>query len=401
MHVVRMRLKPDPHLCYVASFTIAMAVYLLGWSDLYPSLTIPLLGFLVATFIIHFWLSRRFQKRPAETSYPDPAKRSPVYITAFIYVLWLAEFMYEGGVPLFKILLDIPYNYRLFGIPSLHVFVVTFSSFYTVYLFQLYLSRKSKLILLLYALNLVAAVLIYSRAMLFFNLTSSLFLYLNYKGGFSIRQVLSAGATVIVLLFFFGVLGSLRVSRLAGEPYGNENFLATGRATDAFKKSFIPAEYFWSYIYISSPLANLQQNINLQTPDPPTIGNIAKLINSEILPDFASKRIQKLLNLTVQTDSRIPGPFNVSTVYSRAYSYAGWTGLVLTAAFLLTFPIVFTRILPLSSRFFLPAGSILCTMYFFSVYDNTFRFTGLSLQLAYPLLLYWVDRKYSRLPRVF
>lgn len=378
-----------------------MAVYMLGWSDLYPTLRASLVIFLVLTFILHLWMSRRFQKRAIVINAPDPAERSPVYVTAFIYFLWSMEFMYEGGVPLFKILFNIPYDYRLFGIPSLHVFVVTFSSFYTVYLFQLYLSRRTRLLLLLFALNMLAAILIYSRAMLFFNLAASMFLYLNYKGGFTIRQAIISGAIAIVLFYLFGVLGSLRVSRIAGKPYSNESFLDTGRATGEFRNSVIPPEYFWTYVYISSPLANLQQNIDVGTPGAPAAASIAQLINSEIFPDFISKRINALMGLRTVVDSRIPGPFNVSTVYSRAYSYAGWTGLVLMALFIVVFPIVFIRVLPPSSKFFLPGWGILCTIYFFSVYDNTFRFTGLSFQLVYPVLLHWLDKKDVRLRTVF
>lgn len=241
------RFKPDPHNCYVISFGTALAVYVLGWSSLYPDLQPALIVFLIATFVMHLWFSRRVQKNTTITSpQPDPAERSPLYATLFIYFLWLLEFAYEGGVPLFKILLDIPYNYRMFGIPSVHVFVVTFSSFYTIYLFQLYLARRTRVLLLLFLVNLLAAVLIYSRAMLFFNMTACLMLYLTHKGGFELRQIAGAVVVVLALLFVFGALGSLRVSRIAGQPYNNDNFMTTGQATDAFRNSILPKEYFWA-----------------------------------------------------------------------------------------------------------------------------------------------------------
>jgi len=396
------RFKPDPYSCYVISFGIATVVYLPGWSGLYPPLQSALIALLISTIAIHFWLSRRLQKKmTAVPRAPDPSDNSPVYVTGFIYVLWVAEFVYEGGVPLFKIIFDIPYNYRLFGIPSLHVFVVTFSSFYTIYLLQLYLARRTRMLLLLYCVNLVAAVLIYSRAMLFLNLWGSLVVYLTCTGGLTRRQAITGVAGVLVLLYGFGVLGSLRVSRIAGQPYNNENFLQTGDATESFRTSIIPDEYFWAYMYISSPLANFTQNIRLQKPDPPTPTNLAALINGEILPDFLSKRIAKFLDLRPRTESRIPGPFNVSTIYSRAYSYAGWTGILLLAGFLISFPVAFVKILPYNSRFFLTGWAILCAMYFFSMYDNPFRFTGLSFQLFYPVALHWIDKKWKRLPGVF
>src|SRR5207253_7829270 len=106
-------------------------------------------------------------------------KINPRMITALIYLCWLADFIYEGGVPLFKVLFNQPYDYKLFGVPSLHVFAVTFSSFYCIYLFFLFLVIKNKIFLWLYGINMFAAILIYSRSMLFFNLASTFFLFLN------------------------------------------------------------------------------------------------------------------------------------------------------------------------------------------------------------------------------
>ena len=384
----------NPYFCYAVAFAAALLTYLLGWSDLYPPLSLTLLFFILVTVIIHVFLGIRFfgkkiiifKKIQTENHF------APLLVTIFLYVLWCSEFLYEGGVPLIKILLKQPYNYRIFGIPSLHVFVVTFSSFYTVYLFQLFLSHKSKKILLLYLINLLAALLIYSRAMFFFNLTSSLFIYLIFLKSISLRKVAFISLLLVPLFFLFGLLGSLRVSREAKEPYNNENFMNIGKAKNDFKQSGIPKEYFWAYIYISSPLANLQQNINGYPIELLSIRNFAEMFNSEVLPDFLSKRINRLFSLEQYKEKTIPGPFNVSTVYSRSYSYAGWWGMIITALVVISIPLLFLKILPPSSNFFLCGWAILCTMYFFLMYDNTLRFTGLSFQLAYPVLFNWVSK---------
>lgn len=63
--------------------------------------------------------------------------------------------------------------------------------------------------------------------------------------------------------------------------------------------------------------------------------------------------------------------------------------MIIIAFVVILFPWLFLKLLPPSSNFFLSGWAILCTMYFFLVYDNTLRFTGLSFQLAYPLLLHW------------
>lgn len=388
----------NPFFAYLFSFGVALLVYLLGWSELYPSLTIGLVSFLFITFLIHFILGRDLRKREQITFKPlQKNERSPLFITLFIYLLWTMEFFYEGGIPLLKIILKQPYNYRLFGIPSLHVFAVTFSSFYTIYLFQLFLSNKSKRILSLYSLNLIAAILIYNRGMLIFNLISSCFLYLTFLEKISLKKFTILAFLVIPFLFLFGLLGSFRSSREAKEPYNNENFMEIGKASPEFKESIVPKEYFWAYIYISSPLANLQKNINEYPLQPVSFQNLAEMINSELLPDFLSKRITRFFQLEQPVDKRIPGPFNASTVYSQSYSYAGWTGMLSMTLVVISIPLLFLKLLPPTSVFFLSGWVILCTMYLFLAFDNTIKFTGLSFQLAYPLLLHWANKtKWAR-----
>jgi hypothetical protein len=325
----------------------------------------------------------------------------PLTVTLFIYVLWSVEFIHAGGIPLLKILLGQSYDYRMFGVPSLHVFVVTFSSFYTIYLFHLYLSCKSIPLLTLYFLNLMAAILIYNRGMMLFNLSATVFLYCIYKDRITLKQFAAGGVSAIIILFFFGVLGSLRVSREAKAPYTNEFFLETGQASESFRQSIIPKEFFWTYIYVSSPLANLQHNINTHPVPPVTLARTGELVNNEIFMDFISKRVNSFFNLEPVHDNRIPGPFNASTVYSRAYSYLGWTGMLLMTFTLIVLPLLYFKILPAGSPFFLTGAVILCTMYLFLAFDNTLRFTGLSFQLVYPVLLHYGILKFRGLQKIF
>jgi len=64
---------------------------------------------------------------------------------------------------------------------------------------------------------------------------------------------------VVCLLYLFGVLGTLRQSRAAHTGYDNTLILKSGKASEAFTHSPIPNEFFWAYVYMASPLANLQQ----------------------------------------------------------------------------------------------------------------------------------------------
>jgi len=299
------------------------------------------------------------------------------------------EFVYEGGIPLVKILLRQPYNYRFFGVPSLHVFNVTFASFFTIFLFHLYLSSHKNKYLILSLINWAAAILIYSRAMFIFILVAAFFVYLA-SGSIKIKFILWTPLVGIMILYFFGILGNVRESFEAKSKYNPALFLETGGATDQFRSSWVPKEFFWGYIYISSPLANLQTNINTRhVSDKPSV--LYQHVNNEIAFDFISKRINRLLGWEREGENTITGPFNVSTVYSRSFSYQGWIGIFIMAAFVLVFPWFYCWLLPQGS-FTLTGIAILNTMYLFLVYDNTIRFTGLGFQLIYPVILPFCEK---------
>jgi hypothetical protein len=380
----------SPFLFYAVSFVGVMLIYLLGWSELYPKLSSPLIVFLLISIVANVIAHLKLRAIPFKKL--EKEKLPPIATTVFIYILWTVDFIYEGGIPLIKILFHLPYNYRLFGVPSLHVFIVTFSSFFTVYLFHLYVSKRTTLLLILYLINLAAALLIYSRAMLFFNITGSIIVYLMSLRKLPYVKMALIVASLIPLLFLFGVLGSLRVSREAHEQYNNENFMNTGKASEAFRQSIIPKEFFWTYVYVSSSLANLQLNINDHEKSVVSFTSLFWTGVYECLPDFITKRIHTLRDTNPPKEYRIGHSFNVSTVYSRAYCYSNWTGMILMGVFMLTVPVIFLKLIDSDSDFFVTGWAILCTMYLFTSYDNTFRFTGLSLQLAYPVLFYFAEK---------
>jgi hypothetical protein len=391
----------NPYYCYALSFLFALMLYPLRWSLLYPSLSFALAAFLVITILFHIAIGLWFQKKRFVRFNALRYDEVTVHIasTIFIYLLWVADFAYEGGIPLIKILLKQPYNYRLFGLPSIHVFIVTFSSFYTVYLAHVFLSHRNKTILILYVINLLAAILIYNRGMFAFNLSASFFLFLISLTKTPPWLVIGSPLAIVLLLYFFGVLGTLRESREAGTRYDNGIFLSIGQASDTFRASSVPKEYFWSYVYITSPIANLQQNVNEFKPRPFSMSRLGGMINNELLMDFISKRVNTLTHHEPEKDYRIGGPFNVSTVYSRSYSYLAWTGLILMACVVIGIPLAYKLLLPQNSPFYLTGMCILCTMYLFLAFDNTIRFTGLSFQLVYPLIFSFALKKIPALQK--
>jgi hypothetical protein len=102
--------------------------------------------------------------------------------------------------------------------------------------------------------------------------------------------------------------------------------------------------------------------------------------------------MNRLAGVERATENTIPRrPFNVSTVYSRSFSYQGWIGMFIIGGFVLLIPLVYAKFLPVNS-YQLTGIAVLNTMYLFLFYDNTIRFTGLGLQLVYPFLLPLAER---------
>lgn len=376
----------NPHICYAVSWLVALLVYSMGWSILYPSLDVTLIIFIVVTLIVHviLWKRVKVSERHTQKSFSEP-KIDSLFVTVFIYVLLIVDFVFGGGIPLFKLILNIPFDYRLFGTPVLHVFVVSFGSFYTVYLFHFYLTSKKKKYLYLFLLNLSIAILICSRAMLIFNLTAAAVLYLNSLQRLPLRLVFYSVPAIVVILFLFGVVGTRRASFELNQSYNTNLFLENGEASPSFRKSSVPSEFFWSYFYISSPLANLQLNIRHFKVPSLSWKRSLEFFNNEILFESISKRLNALLKIHRESEFRVKSHFNASTIYSVSYSYLGWLGMVIMALYLIAFPIFYERMTSLTSCQSV-GNAIICCCYLFLAYDNTLRLMGLGFQLIYPLV---------------
>jgi hypothetical protein len=193
------------------------------------------------------------------------------------------------------------------------------------------------------------------------------------------------------VLFVFGVLGNIRETHEHEVADGNAFFLETGRASESFRNSIVPNEYFWTYAYLTSPLANLQRNINLADKHPVGFRRLGDMVVSEWVFDFIAKRLFRA-GVLIDPGEHTIHPFNVSTVYSRSYSYQGWFGMAATGLFILILPWVYLQIIGPSSPYLLIGLGTICTIYLFMMYDNTLRTTGIAFQIVYPLFFTWKDK---------
>jgi hypothetical protein len=376
------------------SFLAVLVSYFFGWSKLFPELEFSLLVFLITSIIVAVIIGRSFYQRNIISFNKIKFSNKVEWVTYAIWFGYVAEFIYHRNFPLLAVFTKIPLSYHEFGIPTFHVFLVTFNSFFSIYLFQMILSetRKRKYLIIFYISTLVPSLLIMNRGMLVMILISCLFVYLiKYQRQITIRKIAGLLAIGLLGLYLFGVAGNVRVNnsyQTNTSLFSNDLFMQIGGATTEFKQSLIPKEYFWGYIYLASPLANLQETINeYEFKEDINIPDSLKLTITQMLPDFISKRIVSLYDFEIPNGKQITQELNVSTAFTQPFVILGWVGIVLFTLFIFTFAFFYILLLKkLNSEFFVIGVAIINTMFLFNTFTNMFSFTGLSFQLVYPLL---------------
>ena len=386
--MILLRLLRNPFYVYIISFLLVFLVYSLRWSHLYPPLSFGMYLFLTGTFLIAALFGYVFQKNNY-IGFKKLGNNLDFRVFIFVLIIWIGhaiEFIYFKQIPLLKLLSgENVIDYRDFGIKSFHVFLISFNSFAIVYVFHYYVSTRRRKILFYYIITLIPSLLIINRGMFLIGIISSLFVYLFSLNKFlKFRQIIVMSISVLVILYLFGYIGNLRSAD------GDPNYLAKeSKATNKFMASKIPKEYYWTYLYAASPLANFQNNIN-KTRD--VNYNFFDLIIFETFPDVLSKRIAVVLNREKLGHHQIVSWLTVGSVYSKSYSYAKWFGPVIIFFYLIWVIILSIGLVPKKSSYHITVVAILLTMVFMNTFDNMLVFSGMILQLVYPVTLAFFEK---------
>jgi oligosaccharide repeat unit polymerase len=372
-----------PFVIYILSFGGVLAVYQLGWSQLYPSLSIGMLAFFGLTFLVAAALAIAVFHDVEDVGNHQPGLISP-YILVLLVCLYIADFAYSGDVPLLSLLAG-NYKYGSFpGIPTVHVFAVTFSGAFATIRFADFLyegggRRWRYLFESLIPLTYFA--LLNYRGALVLALISWAFIYIIRRGRLGPVPFLSIVTLAMIGLYLFGAFGDVRTG-------GIEKL---GKPTSSFAQSGVPRTYFWGYIYFTSPLANFQYTVDTADPEF-KLRDSLEFVPAELLPDFLSNRILPLLGAERRATPEIGPGLNVATIYARSYLYFGWIGVFMMFCWLIACILLYLRLI-LKSAYGVPSLALLNTLIFFCTFDNMIAQSFLALQLIWPLLLPLLSRR--------
>lgn len=372
------KLISNPNFIYIAAFIVPFLFYTLGWSNLYPKLRVNLFIFYLFTFIVCGILGTiiLYVKPFTYTAIPVSNKNKTTIVT--IFFLYLIEILYSRNIPLFSLFTGtFNYDESNFGIPVLHTFLISFNSFYCLYIFHQYISNQKKSLLYLFLITLLPFVFLINRSSIISVILGSFIIFLIGRQKISVKMAVRSFIGTIVVLYLFGYLGNLR------SGHGDSTYIPrSSEATEAFLNGPVPNEFYWSYLYIASPVANLQNNIdNTIAPG----GTFKQLIINECLPNFFTKFLPFL---------QVPGigfyqinPFlNVGTTYVYSFSYAKWRGILFFFIYFIILVNLYYLLLLKSYTYKVTGLAILFNIIIFANFHNTISYSASSIQLLYPVL---------------
>ena len=373
----------NPNYLYVITFMFPFVIYSLQWSTLYPPLSASLLLFYLGSFIIYLltgYLSNRLKpfyfNRISKSSYNT-------LFVSIILALYLGEIILFRKIPLFGLLRgDFTYGDQ-FGIPVIHTILVSFNSFYAVYLFHQYISKKNKVLLLQFLLLLLPYILLVYRSNIMGLFVSCFFIFL-LNNRITYKIIFTSIVAILLLFYGFGFLGNLRSGQ------GDSTYIARASgATDQFLESFVPKEYYWTYLYVASPVANLQNNINMTKQDE---GGWKVLVLNECFPDFMIKFLP-FLHREEKSFYQINSFLNVGTIYVYSFSFLRWKGMMFMFFYFLIFINAYYWVLYRSTRFRVVGMALLFNLIIFANFHNTISYSASSLQLLYPVVFSFLQAK--------
>lgn len=318
---------------YSAIWTFILILYSFDISDYNIKLNNQLLMFFIVTITISLILGIIFRKNFKFTYNSNVPKRlnKKVWIIVIGYII---EFLYAGYIPLISIAFTNTAIYEEFpGIPIFHVILNGITSFYAIKIFYYAICNKErrKELLKLYIILISMFLLMYYRSMIIINLFMALLLcikYLQDNKKIKLKHYVMTLIFVLLLCYAYGGIGNIR----DGYKWNDNTYIEELGLYTKFPK-FIPKQYMWAYSYLTTPLSNLNYNVNNNE-----VNNNGIVLVSNIIPDFITKR----LNITRTNNETIliRTYFNATTGWTSIYLCSGIEGMYLIYFYIVSLTIV-------------------------------------------------------------
>lgn len=371
----------NPYYTYAFAFVAVLTIYLLGWSNLYPELRLELVAFILCSAVISVLVGLVLNAKIVQKRSFDPVK-IPGFVYTLIVVGYVVEFVYAGSIPLLYVLYSgdcEEFFYKDFGIPFFHVFLIAVSRYtlacaaYNRFCVGSSRTIDSLFIVVVLSMDLLSG----SRGTCIIGILILLFAYFLSGEKASRKRVVLGFLVFVLAAYGFGLIGQFR-SAHGDETYANEILGISPR----FENSKLPSPYLWLYVYLTSPLANLQYTM-IHNPD--VKYNITELIVFHMTNASISKRIMPDGGRSNQ-DVRIANYLTVGTIYFGPFNRFGWYGIFFAYFYLILFIVVHLVLFSFAGKHFVPAISVLNTLVLLCVFSDMLS-DGIALTLLIPVAI--------------
>ncbi len=367
----------NPFFYYGVSFCFVFILYLFKWSNLYLPISFSLTFFIFTTVFISFIFCLFYNKIISfkKENLIDKVEKRKVYILLFLLSMSLiAEFLYHGLVPIYLVVKGVNYDYTQFGIPVFHVFLLSYVTLLGVIYFYRFLVYGDKYYLSIFLFSLVFCFLIVNRGSLIFIFLAALIGYASHNFNFS--KILKILLSIFCIIFVFGILGNLRMSSSGYQE--KDIILKIGQASDSYLNLNLPSGTFWTYLYLTSPYGNLENEVAKREYNYKY--DFDNYIIFEFIPDFISKRIG-----TQNTSSNLlTEELNVNTMYGGSIKKMGFIGAFGIFIWYILSIMITAKLV--NKNFFIPAMILLSTLSIMLVFSNVLIFSGFIFQFLILIL---------------
>ncbi len=389
----------NPFFLNGATWVLVYLVYQLQWSNLCPKLSDGLQIFLLSTVLISFVIGFIIWKRNSIRFHLlDKVSMKPLLAWSLIlYLLLGVEILAQGGFPLLSYMSgSMTVNYKEFGLPVVHVIVVNGFSCLILFIYYSYISlrghsRRDRIcrfrLISLLCVDMLAFVVMFNRGALLACL-AGIFIMMLAVSRHVWWLMVKLVAIGLLVLFAFGYMGNIRFGKNKMDM-----ILKVGGITEQFRKSSIPNEFAWGYIYIATPLANTQNTINRSRGVSGDSEDLQNLVANEFMPEIFSKRFGEERGKKMHKATLIEKNLTASSIYGRGYSYFGWGSFWMIFGFLVLFVVVNMKIIPQQSKYYLPMIVTLDIIVVMNLFENMLVFMGLVPQVAVWIAFYLIGRK--------
>lgn len=369
----------SPFLYGAVAWTIVLVCYNFYWSDLLPQLSPEVFLFFV-WFIFTLFLLFYFSRKLDFSFFIDFKKELKKCKTAFFlcFFMFVIEAVAAKGFPLLNIINgNFTYSYKTrFGLPVVHVVLNAVSLMYIAKSWTIYKFTKQKKFMIWAFVFFFPGVLTFTRSFIMYGILYCIVISFSLKK-WTLKTLPKTLGVIAVLgalvLFSFSVAGEVRMKNVSS----GENYIEDlAKPSASFEKTELSPVILWAYCYIATPLANLQNTINIYSENKNTDIDRFTVFFTHFMPDMVNQYIPK----SSRKAKLIVPYFNVSTIFADSFACLGWIAMFYSVAGSCLLILCIYFIQHKKSIYSYLSFVFLSVIMFFNMFENMFNFMGTSPQ---------------------